>query len=161
VRPKGDHCVRVEDSRNHCAYMSFMARCVLCLLLCTLGCRGHPETLDAEEDSDNTEWLPPARVDAGISGSGSGPAAGAAALIASLQAVQETGERFLVSIVASEVATTVAQAKVQDWEPEAPSRQSSATLSAWTEQLLAGFKVPIAALKCSHARFAALGNLLT
>ena len=111
---------------------------------CVLVGRGHPETVDAEVDGEQTDWLPPARVDAGTTGTGSGPA-GAAALVASLQAVQETGERFLVSIVASEVASTVAQAKVQDWEPEAPSRQSSATLSAWTEQLLAGFKVTIAA----------------
>ena len=47
----------------------------------------------------------------------------------------------MVSIVGSEVATTVGRAKVQDWQPETPSRQSSGTLSAWTEQLLAGFKV--------------------
>ena len=121
-----------------------MVRRILCLPVSrTWACRGHPETLDAEVDSERTGWVPPARVDTGSSGMGSGPA-GAAALVASLQAVQETGERFLVSIVASEVASTVAQAKVQDWEPEAPSRQSSAALSAWTEQLLAGFKVAVA-----------------
>ena len=79
-------------------------------------------------------------MDTGSTGISSGPA-GAAALVASLQAVQETGERFVVSIIASDVATTVSQANVQDWEPETPSRQSSTTLSAWTEQLLAGFKV--------------------
>lgn len=116
--------------------------------------RGHPEALDAEADtSEHAEWLPPARLDTGSAGMGSGPAAGAAALVASLQAVQETGERFLVSIVASEVASTVSQAKVQDWEPEIPSRQSSATLSAWAEQLLAGFKV--APLSC-RARIASV-----
>ncbi len=112
--------------------------------------RGHPEALEADADAggsraaeqdQRTAWLPPARLDAGSAGMGSGGPAGAAALIATLQGVQETGERFLVSIIASEVATTVARARVQDWQPETPSRQSSGTLSAWTEQLLAGFKV--------------------
>ena len=103
--------------------------------------RGMPANSQTDIDAGAGTWQRPARLDGSGSASASsaGPA-GAAVLLAALQTVQEAGDRCVVSIVASEAGSAVGRAKVQEWLPEAPPR-STAALSAWTEQLLAGFKV--------------------
>lgn len=87
-------------------------------------------------------WWPPLRLDAGsnaaLSG-GAGPG-GASVLLAALQALQEAGERVIMSAMASKVGIAMARAKSQNWEPETPPRSSGA-VSPWMEQLLGALKV--------------------
>ena len=98
---------------------------------------------DGEINAAN--WWPPLRVDSGSAAavSGGGPG-GASGLVAALQTVQEAGERFIMSTMASKVGIAMARAKSQNWEPSTPPR-STGGVSPWMEQLLGALKVRSAA----------------
>lgn len=108
-------------------------------------------------------WWPPLRLDSGsdaaLSG-GAGPS-GASVLLAALQALQEAGERVIMSAMVSKVGVAMARAKSQNWELETPPRSSGA-VSPWMEQLLGALQVralkPLSPQLCPGSAQAALAD---